>query len=214
MNLQSAPSFRERIVDHVRADIMLGKVEAGQVYSAPTLAEIFGVSVTPVREALLVLVREGQLEIVRNKGFRVTTFTPGQLDNMVSVRILLEAPTVAAIARNHDKRQATELLRLRGVADKLVTLAEAGDVSGYVELDRAFHLDLLSLAGNDELVRIVADLRAKSRIYGLGSTASHELISSTAKEHPEIIDLVLACEGEKVADLIRIHIGHVRAEWA
>lgn len=67
---------RERLRDQVghalRVALISGELEPGQVYSAPGLAEDFGIFATPVREAMLDLVREGLMEPVRNKGFRVT----------------------------------------------------------------------------------------------------------------------------------------------
>ena len=64
--------LREEIVDTLRGTIIAGELKPGVAYSAPALATRFGVSATPVREAVLDLAKEGLGEIARNKGFRVT----------------------------------------------------------------------------------------------------------------------------------------------
>jgi DNA-binding GntR family transcriptional regulator len=64
-------SLREQVSHALRAALIAGELRPGVVYSAPVLAAGFGVSATPVREAMLDLAKEGLVEVVRNKGFRV-----------------------------------------------------------------------------------------------------------------------------------------------
>ncbi|HSA52260.1 MAG TPA: GntR family transcriptional regulator, partial [Yinghuangia sp.] len=64
-------SLREQVARAIRAALVAGEMRPGVVYSAPGLATRFGVSATPVREALLDLAKDGLVEPVRNKGFRV-----------------------------------------------------------------------------------------------------------------------------------------------
>ena len=68
-------SLRAQVADAVRAALVAGQMSPGEVYSAPQFAERFGVSVTPVREALLELVRDGLLVAVRNRA-RVAAWDP------------------------------------------------------------------------------------------------------------------------------------------
>ena len=74
-------SLREQVTSALRAAVISGEMRPGVVYSAPSLAARFRVSATPVREALLDLVKEGLVVSVRNKGFRVTEVTDRQLDD-------------------------------------------------------------------------------------------------------------------------------------
>ena len=92
-------------------------------------------------------------------------------------------------------------------------LAEKRDVVGFVELDRTFHLSVLALAGNDTLVGIVGNLRARSRLTGLADLDVGELVAS-ANEHVELLDLLLAGDVAAVTDLMTRHINHVRGIWA
>lgn len=145
-------SYRERVADALRAALIAGELLPGEVYSAPALAARFGVSATPVREAMLDLAKEGLVDAVPNKGFRVTEVSDRQLDEYTHVRALIEIPTVAALATTADP---VSLEALRPAAREIVTAAVAGDLIAYVEADTRFHLGLLALAGNSHLVEVV-----------------------------------------------------------
>src|SRR5439155_3131698 len=90
-------SIRERVGRALRAAIVSGEMEPGTVYSAPSLGARFGVSATPVREAMIDLVREGLVEIVPNKGFRVTAIDEADLDQITELRLLIEPPVVRQV---------------------------------------------------------------------------------------------------------------------
>ncbi|GAA2910803.1 hypothetical protein GCM10011428_26590 [Streptomyces violaceus] len=79
------PSHRERVADALRAALIAGELRPGEVYSAPGLAARFGVSATPVREAMLDLAKEGLVDTVPNKGFRVTAVSERQLDEYTHI---------------------------------------------------------------------------------------------------------------------------------
>ena len=79
-------SLRERVSRALRAAIVSGELEPGRIYSAPALGAMFGVSATPVREAMLDLVRENLVTTVPNKGYRVTTMDEADLDDISSGR--------------------------------------------------------------------------------------------------------------------------------
>ncbi|MFC1437493.1 GntR family transcriptional regulator [Streptacidiphilus sp. N1-10] len=205
------PSYRERVADALRAALVAGELRPGQVHSAPTLAARFGVSATPVREALLDLVKEGLLEPVPNKGFRVTEVTGRQLDEYTQIRALIEIPTTVGLAASADP---AALEALRPVALEIVTAAAAGDLIGYIEADRRFHLGLLALAGNQYLVEVVGDLRKRSRLYGLNALVEHGLLDSSAEEHLELLDALLLRDAQLVQSIMTRHLVHVRGIWA
>ena len=73
-------SLRDEVHEALRAALITGRMKPGVLYSAPALAEMLGVSATPVREAMLDLVKEELVVAVRNKGFRVTEVSDRELD--------------------------------------------------------------------------------------------------------------------------------------
>ncbi|WP_330347578.1 GntR family transcriptional regulator [Streptomyces sp. NBC_00582] len=204
-------SYRERVVDALRAALIAGELRPGQVYSAPALAGRFGVSATPVREAMLDLAKEGLVDAVPNKGFRVTEVSDRQLDEYTQVRALIEIPTVTALATTADP---VSLEALRPAAREIVVAAVAGDLIAYVEADTRFHLGLLALAGNAHLVEVVRGLRGRARLYGLTALAASGRLLASAEEHLELLDALLARDERAVHEIMTRHLGHVRGLWA
>ncbi|MER6381154.1 GntR family transcriptional regulator [Streptomyces sp. NPDC001250] len=204
-------SYRERVADALRAALIAGELRPGEVYSAPSLAARFGVSATPVREAMLDLVKEGLVATVPNKGFRVTAVSDKQLDEYTHIRALIEIPTVAALARTADR---VSLEALRPAAREIVSAAAAGDLIAYVEADTRFHLGLLALAGNTHLVEVVADLRGRSRLYGLTALVQAGRLLASAEEHLQLLDALLERDEKAVHAIMTRHLGHVRSLWA
>jgi DNA-binding GntR family transcriptional regulator len=204
-------SHRQRVGAALRAAIVSGAMEPGVVYSAPSLAARFAVSATPVREAMLDLVREGLVETVANKGFRVTEVAEQDLDEISELRLLLEPPVVAKVARAIPDSDMPELRRL---AQEIVDRAAEGNLVDYTEADRAFHLRLLSYSNNARLVDLVADLRAHTRLYGLSQLMERGELESVAREHLDIVDTIETHDPRAVERIMRRHIGQVRGRWS
>src|SRR5579862_6729020 len=87
-------NLREEAVEVLRAAILGGELEPGSIHSAVGLAELMGVSPTPVREAMLELARSGLVEVLPNRGFRVTVVDDRDLDEIAELRKLLEVPAL------------------------------------------------------------------------------------------------------------------------
>ena len=100
--LATRRSYREGVVEVLRAALVSGQMKPGRLYSAPTLAAQLGVSATPVREAMSELAAQGMVEVVRNRGFRVRELSDVELDEITQLRLLIEVPTTAALARSCD----------------------------------------------------------------------------------------------------------------
>jgi DNA-binding GntR family transcriptional regulator len=204
-------SLRSQVTEALRGALVSGELEPGTLYSAPTLAARFGVSATPVREAMLDLAKEGLVDAVRNKGFRVTVVSDRALDELTEIRELLEVPTVARLA---GQLAAEDIDELRLMVAGIEQAAEAGDLIRYVEADREFHLRLLALSGNEQLVTVVGELRARARLYGLHRLARQGDLATSAREHSALLEALEAGDAEGVEKLMRQHLGHVRGIWA
>jgi DNA-binding GntR family transcriptional regulator len=210
--LGQLPSRRGQITETLRAAIISGEMKAGVIYSAPTLAAEFGVSPTPVREAMLRLANEGLIDVVRNKGFRVVEPSEGDLDEVLELRFLLEIPTVGRIARDGLTPKSGALLM--ALAKETVAAASAGDITGHVVADNLFHLELLRFAGNEQLVELVAMLRSRSRLFGLASPTKGERLIAISGEHVELVKLISDRNEAAAKRLMKEHITHVRKDWA
>lgn len=207
-------TLRQQVAHALRAALVAGEMRPGVLYSAPALAEKFGVSATPVREAMQDLASEGLVDAVRNKGFRVTHLSDRDLDEITRIRMLIEVPTIGEVARQCGAEMAPQVEALRSSAREIEALAAKRDLIRYVEIDRQFHLALLALAGNRHLVDVVGNLRARSRLYGLQPLADRGELGATAREHERLVELVLARDVEGATSLMAQHISHVRGDWA
>lgn len=208
-SLGTRQNVREQVAEALRASLVAGEMRPGVVYSAPTLAERFGISPTPVREAMLDLAKEGLVTAVRNKGFRVTELSDRDLDEITEVRALIEVPTVARIAASPEGAE-----ELRPLAEAIVAAAERRDILGYIEADHTFHLELLALAGNAHLVGVVRELRHRSRLYGVPSLAERGELLPSAREHLQLLDFVTDGDVQAAETLMLHHLRHVRGIWA
>lgn len=210
-SLGQRETLRERVRDALRAAVISGELEPGMVYSAPTLGARFGVSPTPVREAMLDLAKEGLVVAQPNKGFRITEVSEQDLDNLAAVRLLIEPPTVRACVPVIPEE---DFPTLRELAQAIVDAVERGDLVGYVRADHVFHLTLLGYSGNRQLVDVVSDLRTQTRLLGLAPLLHSGRLGHSAVEHHELMDLIERRDAQAAEELMCRHIGHVRGLWA
>ncbi|MFF5971286.1 GntR family transcriptional regulator [Streptomyces sp. NPDC012769] len=196
-------SVRGQILEALRTALVGGELVPGEVYSAPVLAERFGVSATPVREAMQQLATEGAVEVVLNRGFRVTERTPRELAELAEVRALIEVPVMLRLARTVPAARWAEL---RPLAEATATAAARGDRAHYAEADRAFHRAVLSLAGNEQLLLIADDLHRRSQwpLVSAPATRHGELVADAA-EHTALLDALVAQDLPVVSSLVREH---------
>ncbi|GAA1540943.1 GntR family transcriptional regulator [Streptomyces albidochromogenes] len=197
-------SVRGQILDALRAALVSGELVPGEVYSGPGLGARFGVSATPVREAMQQLALEGAVEVVPNRGFRVTVRSATELAELAEVRSLIEVPVMLRLARTVP---AARWCELRPLAEATTVAAATGDRAAYAESDRAFHRAVLSLAGNHQLVAVADDLHRRSQwplLTGdrLGRRAD---LLADAAEHLALLDALAAQDLTVVQSLVGEH---------
>ncbi|MCX5206242.1 GntR family transcriptional regulator [Streptomyces sp. NBC_00237] len=204
-------SLREQAREELRARITLGQIEPGKVRSVISIAEELGVSITPVREAVMDLANQGMVEVIRNRGFRVPQLSEHDLDEIFRIRTLLEAPAMADVVRVLGGARVPEFRRL---AEEITSAARKGDLAAFLDKDRQFHLGLLELLGNGRLVAMVAQLRDQARMRGLQKLADQGELTQSGEEHITLIDAIEAGQAELAVELMRDHLAHSRGIWA
>ncbi len=204
-------NLRETVLEQLRTAIITGELSEGELVSAPALGQALGVSATPVREAMMDLVREGLVETVKNKGFRITTMSDKDLDDLAQIRLMLEPPAMRLLAGGIPASAMPELTR---VADACLRAAEREDMGEYLRGDREFHARVLSFLDNPQLVELATSLRRRTRLYGIAALARSGRLAKSAHEHHELLQLLRDGDGEAAEQLMRTHIGHARRLWA
>jgi DNA-binding GntR family transcriptional regulator len=206
-----AGSLREQVSRALEAGLVAGELKPGVIYSAPGLAERFGVSATPVREAMLDLVKDGFVEVARNKGFRVLEMSESDLDQISQIRLLLEVPSAARAA---EVLTPANFEMLAMLAEEITEAAGQGDIIRYLDADRRFHVGLISPLGNPRLTELVDRLRRQTRLFGLDALARSGRLVASAQEHHELLQTLQAGDADATTRLMHAHIGHTRGVWA
>jgi DNA-binding GntR family transcriptional regulator len=211
-------SVRDQVHKALRAAIVGGELAPGSVHSAPALAVRYGVSATPVREAMQLLEREGAVEVLPNRGFRIRARTARDLADLAEVRALLEVPVMLSLARTVPP---SRWAGLRPLADATVVAAARGDRAAYAESDRRFHQALLELSGNAQLVAVADELHRRAQwppAAGVGTGAGPwsgaavaaaglrpGVLLADATEHGVLLEALVAGDVGTVESLAREH---------
>ncbi|MFF7729376.1 GntR family transcriptional regulator [Streptomyces sp. NPDC008001] len=199
-------SVRGQVLTALRKALVSGELIPGEVYSGPALGERFGVSATPVREAMQQLALEGAVEVVPNRGFRVATRTARDLAELAEVRAMLEVPALLRLVRTVP---AAGWAGLRPLAEAACSAAATGDFALYADADRAFHRALLALAGNRQLVAVADELHRRAQwapVPGRPPRAA-DLVADAA-EHLALLEALCAQDAERAEALVRAHFEH------
>ncbi|MFH8344174.1 GntR family transcriptional regulator [Streptomyces sp. NPDC018045] len=201
-------SVRGQVLAALREALISGELIPGEVYSAPALAVRYGVSATPVREAMQTLAGEGAVEVAPNRGFRVAERTHRDLAELAEVRAMLEVPALLRLARALPAGRWEEL---RPLAAAGVAAAARGDRAGYTEADHAFHHALLALTGNRQLLLVADDLHRRTQwpVPGGPAPRTADLLAA-ASEHTALLDALMAREYAIVERIAREHLASGR----
>lgn len=198
--LEQRRTIRSEATEVLRRSIVQGDLVPGTLYSVAQLAEMFGVSRTPVREALLELASHGMVTFVRNRGVLVVPPSAEVERDMFEVRLLLEVPAT---------RRAVELIRPDEVRALNALLeqeaAASGDKYALQQVDRAFHRTLLRLSGNQVLVDTVDRLRDMVLVRQIPLGGGPETRDFTA-DHRGIVQCAAQGDAEGAAALVQAHI--------
>jgi DNA-binding GntR family transcriptional regulator len=192
-----------RALEELRTAIVDGRLAPGERFSVAQLAELFGVSRTPVREALLQLERQGVVRFERNRGVRVLETSAHDVQEVFALRLLLEVPaTRRACARLRDD----ELDALERELDEMERCAQAGEEAVFMAHDVRFHETLLGAAGNQRLVATIGSLRDHVR-FRVGSTAGRTRdLATILSEHQEIMRCLRERDAAGAASAMREHL--------
>lgn len=195
-----AESLRQRILD--------GTLAPGIQLRQDALAEEFGISRIPIREALLQLEASGLVKIIPHRGAVVAGLSVEEVEDIFQLRVELEPPLLALSAPRFSK---ADYRGLRALTDEYGAALEAGQVERWGELNRRFHLDLLRHAGRPRSLSIISGLLQDcDRPTRLQLSASGD-VARADREHTRIVALCEADRVSEAADLLRAHIEHAGA---
>lgn len=196
----------DRALAAARAGIIEGRYPPGSRITEQEIAELSGVSRTPVREALRRLQADGLVEFVPHQGAFVTDWSHEEAEDIFELRAILEAYGVERAAR---QANLEELMQLRRLAE--AQYAEARErSSGYMEriadLNSRFHQLLQDSARARRLKRLLASLTEVPLVLQTFRDYSPEELLRSAAHHLEIVEALEAGDGPWAASIMRSHV--------
>lgn len=196
-------SLHREVADQIRDMIVAGELPPGERVNEGGLCDQFGISRTPLREALKVLASEGLVELRPNRGTRVTAITPEEVGELFEVVSGIErlAGELATL-RMSDR----ELERLKALHEKMERHYEAGEKQEYFRLNQQIHNTVVSLAGNSVLETTHASLMVRVRRARYMAIQSPERWHESVQEHRAILEALEARDSARAGELIRSHV--------
>jgi DNA-binding GntR family transcriptional regulator len=199
------------ITDALRIDIISGKLRPGDRIHQEAIAERFGTSRSPAREALKMLQSEGLVVVLPNLGARVPKLDAGELDEVYWLREHVEP---AALARSAVYLTEEQFAAMQASIDALDREEERGapDPAAILRIDRHFHLTALSANASERLLQVIRGLWNIAEHYRI---AYFQLLGAEARqtsqvEHRLILDALRRGSPEDAAALLRVHIRRTR----
>lgn len=152
--------MREKIYHKIRDDITYGNLYPGERLVESKFTKKFKASRTPIREALRQLESEGLIEFERNKGYTVSKLSIKQVDEIFSLRWLLESYAARLFA---EKASKNDVAYLKDLIKKLKAAAQAYDITNWEKNNDLFHYYIFNHSGNSNLISVLD--YSKRRVY-------------------------------------------------
>jgi len=206
----AAASGREKAYSYLRENVLTDPQLQGHFLNEQELAAEIGVSRTPVREALLLLVSDGLVELIPQRGAYVPAITGREISELMELRGVLESYAARLAIAEH--RVPTELMR-----DTLQLQAQLPDSDDpdnareFIRLDTLFHQHLIDAAGSELMSRTYSKLHVRQILVGVSAlfrTGGRR--QAVCGEHQDILDALLAGDAAGAQAAIDRHLAVTR----
>lgn len=204
----AAGSLHERVGAALRDLIVEGALAPGSRISERELCARFGISRTPLREALKVLAREGLVELLPNRGARVARLDPKDVGDMFDLMGVLEALAGRLAAARITE---AELDEIRALHFEMLAAHARRDLPGYFERNQAIHEAVLRAARNPILAATYHGLAGRIRRARYLANMTLERWNEAVREHEAMLEALAARDAERLARILGEHLDHKRA---
>ncbi|MCL4711102.1 MAG: GntR family transcriptional regulator [Pseudorhodoplanes sp.] len=192
-----------KLKDQIENEIVTGRLHPGERLDEVTLAERFGVSRTPVREALHALAASGLLEVRPHRGAIVAEVSPERLVEMFQVMAELEAMCGRLAAR---RMTPADLETLRDSHAACALGAEAGDADRYYYDNERFHFSIYEASHNSFLIEQAKALHRRLQPYRRLQLRVRNRLATSYQEHDAILAALVDGDSARAATLLRDHV--------
>jgi DNA-binding GntR family transcriptional regulator len=202
--LNNRPLY-EDVADRLREQIFSKQLPPGSWLDEQNLADQFGISRTPMREAIKVLASEGLITIKMRRGAYVTEVVRRDLEQIFTILSLLEGQAAKEAAT---KATEAELNLLDHLHHRLETAAADRDLEQFFEINVKFHELIQEIAGNRWMNGVIADLRKVLKLHRRDSLTSTGRLQNSLVEHREILRALLQRDEMAAESAMRIHLAN------
>jgi DNA-binding GntR family transcriptional regulator len=204
-----ANPLAEQVYAQLKQDIFDFRLFPGDRFSETDIAQHYGVSRTPMRDALFRLLREGYLEVGFRRGWKVCDINFDQLDQLYDLRIVLELAAIDRVTGAQPPHQAIDALKaIWCVAPE----ARETDPARMFRLDEGFHRGLLAATGNAEMLRVHNEVTERIRIVRRLDFLKPHRTDATYDEHAMMLTLIERGKLAEAGILLRAHVTQSKLE--
>lgn len=193
----------EEVAERLRSSIFSHEIPPGSWVDEQTLAESYGISRTPMREAIKVLASEGLITMKMRRGAYVTEISKTDLDQIFPVIALLEGQACRQVALNATEQ---ELGLLDDLHSKLEKAGADRDIDRFFELNQQFHEKIQEIAGNPWMKNVIDDLRKVLKLQRRDSLMKRGRLEQSLLEHRNILSALLARNADLSESLMKQHL--------
>lgn len=196
-------SLHHEVADQLREMIIENELTAGSRVDEKALSDLFGISKTPLREALKVLASEGFVDLNPNRSARITRLTaPGMEALFETIAALERFAAEFAVDRASDN----EIASIRMIHDRMVRHHQEGRRADYFKLNHRIHCDVVALAQNEILADTHDGLIVRAKRARFMAITSSERWNEAVEEHTELIEALEARDGLRAGDVLFQHV--------
>jgi len=196
------PTAQEAVLTELRRAIGTGELRPGEQVLQDALADRFGVSRVPLREALKILEGEGLVVYRPHRGYFVAELDVDDLREVYRIRELLESEAVRVAV---PRLTTDDLAAMQRASEEVDAASAAADLAGMTDANRRFHFLLIEASGMPRLSRLVRILWDATDVYRSLYYSDESHRSHVHDEHALVIAAARAGNAEAVVDLLRHH---------
>jgi DNA-binding GntR family transcriptional regulator len=200
--LANKPLYEE-VADLIREKIFTHELAPGSWIDEKSLTTQFGISRTPLREAIKVLASEGLITMKIRRGAYVTEVDKQEIAQIFQVIALLEGNACMVVANNATDQQ---LELLDGIHLRLEKAAADRDIDRFFELNQEFHDIIQEISGNRWMRKVITDLRQVLKLQRRNSLTKLGRLEQSLQEHRQILSAIIARNGDLAQKLMINHL--------
>lgn len=202
-HIEQHQTLREQLADYLKDSIIKGHLKPGERIAEPELAERFGISRTPVREAFRQLESEGFLTVIPRRGATVSPITDRDVKEFYTIKALLEGYAARIACPKFTEKKIRKMESLNAQMSKF---AKNDDVKNFLRSDNQLHDVFLDVCGNDKLFSLVHTVVQQFERLRIAALSIPGRMKKSVSQHKDIIEAFKKKKASLVEKLVRANI--------